>query len=56
VLALGLFLSVALMAVASSVIARLMDRHHWIGWVGLVVVTFVALRMIYDGSLQIMHA
>jgi len=56
VLALGLFFSVALMAVASSVIARLMDRHPWIGWVGLAVVTFVALRMIYDGSLQIVHA
>jgi YjbE family integral membrane protein len=55
VLAVGLFFSVALMAVASSIIARLMDRHHWIGWIGLAVVTFVALRMIYDGSLQIMH-
>ena len=56
VLALGLFFSVALMAVASSVIARLMDRHPWIGWVGLAVVTFVAFRMIYDGGLQIVHA
>ena len=56
VLALGLFFSVALMAVASSVIARLMDRHPWIGWVGLAVVTFVAFRMIYDGSVQIVHA
>ena len=56
VLALGLFLSVALMAVASTIIARLMDRHHWIGWIGLAVVTFVALRMIYDGGLEIMHA
>jgi len=56
VLALGLLLSVALMAAASSVIARLMDRHRWIGWVGLAVVTFVALHMIYDGSLQIAQA
>lgn len=45
----GLVLSVALMGVASDVIARLLDRFHWIAWVGLAIVTFVALRMIYDG-------
>lgn len=53
VLALGLLLSVALMGVASTVIARLMDRHHWIGWIGLAVVTFVALHLIYDGTVAI---
>jgi YjbE family integral membrane protein len=53
VLALGLLLSVALMGVASSVIAKLMARHRWIGWVGLAVVTFVALRLIHDGAMDI---
>ena len=55
VLALGLLLSVALMAIASNLIARLLARHHWIAWVGLGIVTVVALRMIYEGSAEVMH-
>lgn len=53
-LAFGLLLSVALMGVASTWIARLLDRHFWISWVGLGIVTFVALRMIWDGSTEIL--
>jgi YjbE family integral membrane protein len=55
VLALGLVLSVALMGIASTYIARLLDRLFWISWVGLGIVTFVALRMIWDGSAQLLH-
>jgi YjbE family integral membrane protein len=55
VLALGLVLSVALMGVASTYIARLLDRFFWIAWVGLGIVTFVALRMVWEGSAQILH-
>ena len=55
VLALGLILSVALMGVASTFIARLLDRFFWISWVGLGIVTFIALRMIWDGGAQIAH-
>jgi YjbE family integral membrane protein len=50
VLVVGLLLSVALMGAASSLVARLMARHRWIGWIGLLVVTGVALHLIYDGS------
>jgi YjbE family integral membrane protein len=53
-LAFGLVLSVALMGVASTWIARLLDRHYWISWVGLGIITFVALRMIWDGSNEIL--
>jgi len=53
VLVLGLLLSVGLMAVASALVARMMARHHWIGWIGLAVITAVALRLIYDGSAEI---
>jgi YjbE family integral membrane protein len=53
-LAFGLILSVALMGVASTWIARLLDRHFWISWVGLGIITFVALRMIWDGSTEIL--
>jgi YjbE family integral membrane protein len=53
-LAFGLVLSVALMGVASCWIARLLDRMFWLSWVGLGIITFVALRMIWDGSSEIL--
>ena len=55
VLVLGLLLSVALMGLASNLIARLLVRHHWIAWVGLGIITVVALRMIYEGSTEVLH-
>ena len=54
-LAFGLVLSVALMGIASTYIARLLDRHFWISWVGLGIITFVALRMIWEGSTQVLN-
>ena len=54
-LAFGLLLSVALMGVASTYIARLLDRYFWISWVGLGIITFVALHMIWDGSHEILR-
>jgi YjbE family integral membrane protein len=53
VLVVGLVLSVALMGVASTYIARLLERAFWLSWVGLGIVALVALRMIWDGSAQI---
>jgi YjbE family integral membrane protein len=53
VLMIGLMLSVALMGVASSLLAPLMERHRWISWIGFAVITFVALHMIVDGSAQV---
>lgn len=53
ILAAGLIVSVALMGVASEYLARLLARYPWISWVGLAIVTFVALRMIYDGSVEV---
>lgn len=53
VLVFGLILSVGLTAVASSVLARLLGRYRWIAWIGLIIVTAVALRMIYDGSIEV---
>ena len=55
VLATGLVLSVALMGAASQIVAALLARHRWIAWIGLAIVTAVALRMIYDGSAEIME-
>jgi YjbE family integral membrane protein len=53
VLVVGLALSMGLMGAASEVMARLLARYRWVSWIGLAIVAFVALRMIYDGSAEI---
>jgi YjbE family integral membrane protein len=50
----GLTLSVILMGVAASLIAVVLSRHRWITWLGLVVITYVALRMLYGGLDQVL--
>src|SRR5215208_3041976 len=50
VLVFGLVLSVLLMGVAANFIARYIERYRWIGWVGLLVILWVALKMIYEGA------
>ena len=49
ILVIGLVLSVALMGIAANVIARYIERFRWIAYLGLVVILYVAARMIYDG-------
>ena len=49
ILMIGLVLSVALMGLAANFIARYIDRYRWIAWVGLVVIVWVAFRMVYEG-------
>ena len=49
VLFFGLALSVTLMAVAANLIARIIERYHWIAYLGLVVILYVAGSMIWDG-------
>jgi YjbE family integral membrane protein len=50
VLVAGLVLSVALMGVAASLVAKLLGRYRWITYVGLLIILYVALEMIYHGS------
>jgi YjbE family integral membrane protein len=50
VLVFGLVLSVLLMGLAANVIARYIDRYRWIAWVGLLVILWVAAKMIFDGA------
>lgn len=52
----GLALSVSLVGVAAAIIARFMERHHWLGYIGLVVVTYVAVTMICRGAFDLMPA
>lgn len=46
----GLALSVVLMGVAASFIARLLHRFRWIAWIGLLMILFVAIRMALEGA------
>jgi YjbE family integral membrane protein len=50
VLVIGLGLSVVLMGFAAGIVARLLERHRSIAWIGLAIVLYVALRMIWEGS------
>ncbi len=56
VLWIGLGLSVVLMAVASNFIARILDRHHWVAWIGFLIILYVAGDMIWDGSREVVAA
>lgn len=49
----GLILSIALMGLAATFIARMLNRYRWIGYIGLLVVLYVALHMIWDGARSI---
>ena len=53
VLIVGLVLSVGLMGAAATVIANLLKRYHWIAYVGLAIILWVALDMIYRGSMEV---
>lgn len=53
VLVIGLVLSIALMGLAASFIARLLQRHRWIAYVGLIIILYVAGDMIYRGSIEV---
>jgi YjbE family integral membrane protein len=56
VLVIGLVLSVGMMGAAASLIARLLTRFHWIAYLGLAVITYVAVEMIWRGGLEVLAA
>jgi YjbE family integral membrane protein len=56
VMVFGLVLSIALMAVAAGYIARLIDRHPWLAYIGLVIILWVAGKMIWEGGWDVMEA
>jgi YjbE family integral membrane protein len=53
VMVFGLALSVLLMGVAATLIARLLHKHRWIAYIGLLIILYVALHMMWDGAWQI---
>jgi YjbE family integral membrane protein len=50
VLAFGLALSVTLMGIGANLLARLLQKHRWMGYVGLAIILYVACEMIYRGA------
>ncbi|WP_273699771.1 TerC family protein [Paracoccus sphaerophysae] len=53
VLIIGLVLSIALMGLASTWIARVINKYPWIAWGGLLVILYVSIKMIYEGAHQL---
>jgi YjbE family integral membrane protein len=49
ILIIGLLLAVALMGVAANILAKYIERYRWIAWVGLLVIVYVAGKMVYEG-------
>ena len=55
ILAGGLLLSIALMGFAANIIAKLLQRYHWLSYAGLIMVLYVALSMIWQGAMEMQH-
>ncbi len=53
ILVTGLLLSVGLMGLAANMIAQLLEKYRWISWVGLLIVVYVALNMIWHGGHEV---
>ncbi len=49
VLFIGLTFSVLLMGLGANLVAKLVQRYHWIAWIGLVIILYVASKMIWEG-------
>jgi YjbE family integral membrane protein len=49
ILIVGLIFAVALMGIAANIIAQYIERYRWIAWIGLVVIVYVAGKMIFEG-------
>ena len=53
VLFIGLALSVTIMGLGANLVAKLVQKYHWIAWIGLVVILYVALKMVWEGWHQV---
>lgn len=56
ILVIGLILSIALMGIAASYVARLLRRHPWVSYAGLFVVLYVAINMVVNGGSEVLTA
>ena len=53
VLIIGLVVSIALMGLAANFVAKLLHRYRWISYLGLMVIIYVALNMLYHGVIEV---
>ena len=53
ILVFGLGLSIALMGLAASFIARILEKHRWVAYIGLLIILYVAFDMCYRGALEV---
>jgi YjbE family integral membrane protein len=53
ILVFGLALSIALMGLAATFIARILEKHRWIAYVGLLIILYVAFDMCYRGAIEL---
>ena len=49
ILVFGLILSIVLMAIGATFVAKMLEKFHWLGYLGLLIILYVALDMGYDG-------
>lgn len=49
ILIVGLIVAVGLMGAAANILARYIDRYRWIAWIGLLVIVYVAGKMLFEG-------
>src|SRR5918998_1997179 len=52
ILIIGLLLAVALMGVAANILAKYIERYRWIAWLGLLIIVYVAGKMVYEGFID----
>lgn len=50
ILVFGLAISVLLMGAAASIVARLLERYPWVAYAGLLVILYIAAKMIWHGA------
>ena len=55
VLVFGLILSIAFMGFCATVLARWLQRYHWIAYLGLFTILYVACSMVWDGSVEVVQ-
>lgn len=54
VLVVGLSVSVVLMGLAANLVASILERHRWVAWIGLLIVLYVAVKMVWDGAEEVL--
>jgi YjbE family integral membrane protein len=56
ILVVGLVISIIMMALAANFIAKLIHKHRWVAWIGLIIIAYVAMDMIVRGLMQVAAA